>query len=620
MASRSRSLPPPAEVIAGTVDERTPAKRVQLAFASAAVLLAAADTYVVVLALTSIMADIGVSIDRLQEATPIVSGFLLGYVVVLPLLGRLSDLYGRQPVFVGCLAVFAAGSLVTAVAHSVAAVVAGRTIQGLGGGGLVPVTLALVADMWPPGRRGVPLGAIGAVQEFGSVLGPLYGAALIAVSGWRTIFWVNLPIAAGLAVAFALSRRGLPERRDRHGRFDAVGAALLGFALLAAILAVVSPSSLAASDTFGQLYSPAIGDSSASTPVAIAAMALALAFAAWELIAPRSVRPLVALRRLPAVLQAVDWVGAVLLGVALGCVILAFAAADPSTQVIASNSVVTLPLAALCIVAFAAWETRHPEPLVDLTMLRSLPASGALLVNLAVGGALMAALVDIPIFARATVDPDSQLLAALVLVRFLVAVPLGALVGGLLCERRIGYRGVAAVGMIVSAVTFIGMTRWDDTTLAHRWAIGGLTLPLGWPDTLLLLCGFGFGLVIAPVNAAVLGAVRSELHGIASALVVVARMIGMLVGLSLLTAIGLRRFFDAQSTIPSPIKLCPSTPGACPAYDHLEALAAIDELHAVFAGAAVCAALAALLAVGMLGRPRREAGERIGLAELLGGR
>src|SRR4030081_3751947 len=139
MARASRSLPRPAEVVsepeAGAV-QRTAAKRWQLTFASGAVLLAAADTYVVVLALTSIMADVGVSIDRLQEATPIISGFLLGYVVVLPLLGRLSDLYGRDPVFVACLVVFAAGSFVTAEAHSVSAVVAGGARpRGPGGGG-----------------------------------------------------------------------------------------------------------------------------------------------------------------------------------------------------------------------------------------------------------------------------------------------------------------------------------------------------------------------------------------------------------------------------------------------------------------------------------------------------
>src|SRR4029077_17642013 len=133
-------------------------------------------TYVVVLALPAMIGDLGVSIDQLQKATPIISGFLLGYVARMPLLGRLSDLYGRQPVLLACLAVFAAGSLTTASAQGLGVAVIGRTLQGLGGGGLVPVTLAMVADMWPPRRRGFPLGVVGAMQELGSVLGPLYGA------------------------------------------------------------------------------------------------------------------------------------------------------------------------------------------------------------------------------------------------------------------------------------------------------------------------------------------------------------------------------------------------------------------------------------------------------------
>src|SRR5919205_448955 len=109
-----------------------------LALAAVAVAFAAADTYVVVLALPDMMSSAGLSADELQRAAPIVSGFLLGYVAVLPLVGRF--------------------------------------LQGVGGGGLVPATLALVADLYPAGRRGVPLGAVGAVQELGSVLGPLLGA------------------------------------------------------------------------------------------------------------------------------------------------------------------------------------------------------------------------------------------------------------------------------------------------------------------------------------------------------------------------------------------------------------------------------------------------------------
>src|SRR5919205_2548114 len=154
--------------------------RTLLALAAVAVAFAAADTYVVVLALPDMMGSVGIPIDQLQRAAPIVSGFLLGYVAMLPLIGRIADLRGRVPVLVAALVVFTAGSLVTTLAYDLPSMVAGRFLQGVGGGGLVPATLALVADLYPAERRGVPLGVVSAVQEIGSVLGPLFGAAILA--------------------------------------------------------------------------------------------------------------------------------------------------------------------------------------------------------------------------------------------------------------------------------------------------------------------------------------------------------------------------------------------------------------------------------------------------------
>ena len=162
--------------------------RVLLALAAVAVAFAAADTYVVVLALPDMMSAADLSAEKLQRAAPIISGFLLGYVAVLPLIGRIADVRGRLPVLTGSLAVFALGSLVTASAYDLPSMVTGRFLQGLGGGGLVPATLALVADLYPPERRGMPLGVVGAVQELGSVLGPLFGALVLALGGWRDIF------------------------------------------------------------------------------------------------------------------------------------------------------------------------------------------------------------------------------------------------------------------------------------------------------------------------------------------------------------------------------------------------------------------------------------------------
>src|SRR5664279_5660655 len=101
------------------------------------------------------MASVGLSVDQLQRGAPVVSGFLLGYVAMLPLIGRVADLRGRIPVLVGSLVAFSVGSLVTAASYDLATMVIGRFVQGAGGGGLVPATLALVADIWPTERRGL---------------------------------------------------------------------------------------------------------------------------------------------------------------------------------------------------------------------------------------------------------------------------------------------------------------------------------------------------------------------------------------------------------------------------------------------------------------------------------
>ncbi len=574
-----------------------------LAIAAISVLVAAMDTYVIVLALPAIMADVGIGVDQLQAGTPIVSGFLLGYVVVMPLLGRLSDIYGRRPLLLLCLAVFAAGSLVTASATDLGSVVAGRALQGLGGGGLVPVTLALVADLWPADVRGLPLGVIGGVQELGSVLGPLYGGLILTISSWQTIFWLNLPIAGALALGLvAAGRPGAAAASTPipRARLDRVSLALAGVALIAGCLAIAAPGPIRDSDTLGVAYS-ALGGVVSLTPIALLAGGAAVALTAWELRGHNTTRGLIAIGRLPALAAAVDWPGAVLLGIALSTVIVSFSAEDPTTGAISPAALWLLPLGALSAACFVIRERRAPHPLIAAAELRSRGAYGALLTNLAVGAALMAALLDIPVLARATVDPNSQVGAALVLLRLLVGVPIGAVAGGWL-SQRIGNRLVAGPGMAITAAAFLTMTSWTATTLADpfgpRW--------LHPSDPVLFACGLGFGLAIAPVNASMLASVREQLHGLASALVVVARMIGMLVGISILTAVSLHIFYTTASAFPPAQALCPRSPLNCPAYERDVTSAIVTELRAVFLGASICAGIAALLAAVLLrGRPER---------------
>ncbi|GAA5130365.1 MFS transporter [Alloalcanivorax gelatiniphagus] len=562
--------------------------RLLLAMAAVAVAFAAADTYVVVLALPDMMTGVGVPIDQLQRAAPIVSGFLLGYVAMLPLIGRIADLRGRVPVLVMALVLFALGSLITTVAYDMPSIVAGRFLQGVGGGGLVPATLALVADLYPVERRGVPLGVVSAVQEIGSVLGPLFGAAVLAFSDWRAIFAINLAVGLVLAAAIrALAPRSAGPRPPgaeptrRRWRIDLVGTVLLLATFAGAAIVFLRPAPLMRDLTWGRLFIPYAGDGRWWTPIGAMTVAALVLLVAWCWFAPR---PLLDLRGWTRVLVEADLAGALLLAVALGGVILAFATADPKIEVFSPRGRWYLLGAVVAAAAFAWHVRRAANPLVPRGALRRTPAWGALLVSFFVGAALIAALIDIPLFARTTVYPNDQLPAALVLVRFLLALPVGAVAGGYLI-RRFSPGLVTAVGMLLAAAGFVLMTRWGLTTIEEP--IANLALVTG---------GFGFGLALAPVNAALLASTDDDAHGVASAFVVVARMVGMLVGISALTTIGLRRYYSEQLAVPPVQEVCDGK-SRCQEFSDLLRVAGIAQEHAVFWGAAGCAVVAAVLAL-----------------------
>lgn len=561
-------------------------------------MLTAADTYVVVLALTAMMADLGIPATHLERAAPVLSGFLIGYVTMLPLLGRLSDRHGRRPVMLGCLAIFAVGSLITASAQDLLGVIVGRTSQGLGGGGLIPVTLAMVADHWPPERRGPPLGAVAAAQEVGSLVGPLYGAALVTWAGWRSIFWINVAIAVALGVGLGV-RRPRDRSSSRWRRADPIGRVLLIVSGIAAVVAVTAPPPLTGNDVVGVLFTTVLLGPMTLTVAALSAIGLAAITLVWEISRPAG-RALIPIRRSGEELLRGDWLGALLVGVSLGSLVLTFATSDPSREVIADDASLLLPVGLLAAVLFVIHERRHPDPLISLRIFRDRIAAGALLTNLALGGALMAAVIDVPLFARATVYPDSQVQAAMVLVRFLIAVPVGAAIGGW-AGQRWGPDLVATAGMVLAAIMFWLMAGWTETTLAEP-GLGGLVH--GY-DAALIAGGVGFGLAIAPVNAAILSRVTSDRHGMATSLVVAARTVGMLGGVSLLTAVGLHRFYAAAASLPSPTQLCPTHPVHCPEFQHLATLAGISELHAIFLGAMGCAGVAAGAALMLRGAPAK---------------
>lgn len=553
--------------------------RVLLGFCAAAVAFAAVDTYVVVLALPDMMTAVGIAPEQLQRAAPIVSGFLLGYVAMLPLIGRIADLRGQVPVLAASLVVFSVGSLVTTVSYDLVTMVAGRFLQGVGGGGLVPATMALVAALYPVERRGLPLGLVSAVQELGSVVGPLFGALVLSFTSWRGIFAINLAVGLLLALAVRALRDvdHSPRADGATGRRplpDVVGGVALAVALVAGVVTFVQPSGLKRDLTWGELFVPYVdGGGRWVTPVGLIAIG---AFALFGFRCLTARRPLVDVRGwFRSALQA-DLLGALLLAVALGGIVLAFATADPEVAVFSPRGPWFLLGSAMAAVLLVLHLRRAERPIVPRGALRATPAWGSLVVSFLVGWALIAALVDIPLFARTTTHRESQLAAALVLLRFLVALPVGAVVGGYLL-RRLPAGVITAAGMVLAAAGFWWMAQWGETSLDQLSS----NVPL-------VVCGLGFGLALAPVNAAMLATTSDDAHGLASALVVVARMVGMLVGISALTTWGLRRLYAEQEAHPDL---------------SLTELAILQE-QAVFTGAAVAALLAAALALVLFRRAR----------------
>nr|WP_156748604.1 MFS transporter [Mycobacterium sp. E3198] len=488
-------------------------RRVAIGAGSLAVLLGALDAYVVVTIMRDIMHDVGIPINQLQRITPIVTMYLLGYIAAMPLLGKASDRFGRKRLLQVSLFTFMIGSVVTALAVQIGSfdvssmtveifghplrdlvilgypiqnfhvqtlhvLVAGRTIQGIASGALLPVTLALGADLWAQRNRAAVLGGIGAAQELGSVLGPLYGIFIVWLfRDWRDVFWINVPLTL---VAMALIQISLPphDRSETPEKIDVVGGVLLAITLGLAVIGLYNPN------PNGQEALPSYG-----LPLVIAAAVFAVIFLLWERFA--------------------------------------------RTRLINPAGVQFRPFLAAMGASFAA------------------------------GAALMVTLVDVELFGQGVLGLD-QAKAAAMLTSFLIALPIGALLGGFIATR-VGDRAVALVGLLIAAGGYLLISHWPVDLMHYQHSFFGLFsvpavdngLMLGGVavNNDLLIAGLGLGLVIGPLTSAALRVVPSAEHGIASAAVVVSRMTGMLIGVAALSAWGLYRFYqilnEKNSALPS---------------------------------------------------------------------
>jgi len=440
-----------------------------LAVFGAGVFLAGLELIITAVALPSILADLvapnGTSAwIELRKASWIINGYLLVYILVMPLAGRLTDLWGARRLFLAALAIFTVGSTLAGLAQDLDQLIAGRLVQAVGGGVLVPVGTAAAAHLFEAEGRPRALGVVGALTFLGMAAGPFLGAAILSSihpevalieaglgnstvadlfsPAWRWIFFANVPIAiTALVVAWALAPGWDTQRRS--GRVDLAGAAIFGIALAAGLVALTLIGAQPAPDATIE-------------PVTISAGLAGVA----------------AVATLLAIVRAV----------------------------------------------------RQSDPFLDVRLFRGRAFTAAAVVSALTGYAFATAIIGGAVFVDRVLygGPDEQRFA---LGSLAGATALGALASGF-AVRFASYRVVTIVGLAASVVGLALMSRWSPAS-----TIGDVAVALA-------LFGIGFGLSVTPRSTAAVEAAGRMAFGAASSVVTVARMLGMAVGLAILTAYG----------------------------------------------------------------------------------
>ena len=250
-----------------------PSPRWTFAIVSVALFMVVLDNLVVTTALPSIRADLGATIQSLEWT---VNAYTLSFAVLLLTGAALGDRFGRRRVFAIGLGVFTAASAAAALAPSTGVLIAARAVQGAGAAAVMPLTLTLLSEAFPAGKRGLVLGLWSGISGLGVAIGPLVGGAVVDGISWHWIFWLNVPIGIALV---PLAARRLTESHGPAKHLDLPGLVLGGLGLLGVVYGIVRGNEL--------------GWTSTTILASITSGALLLAaFIAWELRAPHPMLPM----------------------------------------------------------------------------------------------------------------------------------------------------------------------------------------------------------------------------------------------------------------------------------------------------------------------------------------
>lgn len=522
----------PSEPTSGSISPREILRSRPLTAGLLCVFLGALDLTVIASILSTIIPDLGVNTADIDRYIWVVNGYLISYIVAIPLVGRLSDVIGRQAAFAACLMIFAVGSVVCASAGTLEGLIIGRTIQGIGGGGLLPVTLALSGDVLPPRMRLAGIGLVSAVDTLGWVLGPTYGALVVELlpsvdEPWRWVFWLNLPL---LGLAALVLARSFPSGRQTAGRahrhIDLVGAALLTGALVTLNLALASGGELGAQTGSGLR---ALG----GTPNPLA-------------------------DRVPLLLT----------------------------------------IAVACIVALVVWERRVNVPILPVTLLRRAVYLASIAANFLIGAALMVGMVNVPVIVALVRNPDAvSSISAALLAPFTLGIAVFSFLSGQIAAR-IGAHAMTVAGVGLTVGGFLSLYALVDRDNLFRMSIG------------LVIAGAGVGTLLAPLGEVALAEASATDRGAAASTALMFRLLGMTLGISVLTSAGVARLQQLTGRL-EPIVREPNESTA----SFLDRQRQFIEDHAIplsvrviqetFLAAAMIAAVAIVPVVAMRGRRER---------------
>jgi MFS family permease len=431
--------------------------------ALAAVLIGAIDLSIIATILPSIIADLNVNSADIDRYVWVVNAYLIAYIAAIPLAGRVSDLIGRRPVFLLCLAIFLAGSILCAEAETLQSLIVARAIQGFGGGAILPVTMALAGDVLGRKSHLAAVGTIASAETLGWILGPTYGAVIATLSGnddsaWRWVFWLNVPIVAVIALLIAREVPGAHDGRtwNRLRQVDVPGLLLLTVVIVTLCVALTSSGELATS----QQGLRALG----GTPNPLA-------------------------DRIP----------------------------------------VFLAIAAVGMMALIAWLRMAKHPILPVSLLRLKGYVAAVAGNFLIGTIMMIGVVNVPVVVALLVaGGDVSWTSALLLVPLTAGIAITAALGGHILQR-ISMTAIVTLGTVLTTAGLAAMYPLLDSMDIWRMIPG------------LAIAGIGLGLVIAPLGNAALDLASDADRGAAASTLIMARLLGMTLGVSALTALGVHR-------------------------------------------------------------------------------